>query len=90
MDRADRRPLTAVGLAVSFWMGSCSTLCTPEGVVTTRIGRALALEAFFGGCGVNARRSKQVTTDPIASPQGSQGEISIVTDATNDEISSAM
>jgi hypothetical protein len=36
-----------------------------------------------------ARRIRQRITDPIASPQGIQGDISVVTDATNEAISSA-
>jgi hypothetical protein len=41
------------------------------------------------GFGMMARRTRQRTTDPIASPHGIQGDISVVIDATNEAISSA-
>jgi hypothetical protein len=41
------------------------------------------------GSGITARSPKHVITDPMAKPQGIQGEISVVTEAVKDATSSA-
>ena len=41
------------------------------------------------GSGITARSPKHVITDPMAKPQGIQGEISVVMEAVKDATSSA-
>ena len=52
-----------------------------------RIGDSRGFELL--GSGMTARRIKHNITEPIARLQGIHGEISVVTDATNEAISSA-
>jgi hypothetical protein len=62
-----------------------------ESESSKRIGDWGASEGGFEllGSGMTARRIKHNITEPIARLQGIHGEISVVTDATNEAISSA-
>ena len=87
LDRAEMRPSTYSDFESIF--RSLFDEFTISGVVGSCGIAAYELERDFRGSGMTARSSKHKSTDPMARLQGIQGDMSVVTEAVKDAISSA-
>jgi len=87
LERAELTPLTNWDFEGAFISVFKELISSPVGV-SGGIAE-YGLSENLRGSGMTARIPKHVITDPMAKPQGIQGEISMVTEAIKDATSSA-